>query len=237
MTYFPRRVLFVLCLFAGFGLFASHSVSAQTDSKDELDRDSKPERTQPPKRPMTTNSPAKVIMTPERQAAALKFAELHHSELYELMRRLKAAKRPEYQRAIRQLYNDSERLARLKERTPSRYELALTEWQLDSRLRLLVARMTMSDDPELEAELQNLLKKRVETRLALLKLERERQQARLEKLQDQIQEIEEDRDSAIQKDLQRIRRSLGITNRPQRRPQVSTKTQPAPETSASPKGN
>ena len=51
-------------------------------------------------------------MTPERQAAALKFAELHHPELYELLQNLKEARRPEYQEAVRQLYNDSERLAR-----------------------------------------------------------------------------------------------------------------------------
>lgn len=232
MKSFPTRwVLICLCLLVVFGQFPVPTVSAQSDSsRNDSDDSTKT------KRPSGTTL-SRVIMTPERQAAALKFAELHHSELYELMKRLKAARRPEYERAIRQLYNDSERLARLKERVPSRYQLALTEWQLDSRLRLLVARMTMSDDPELEAELHNLLKKRLETRLELLKLERERQAARLEKLQDQIQEIEEDRDAAIQKDLQRIQRSLGITQRPARRSQISTENKPTEKPPASRKGN
>lgn len=227
-----------LSLFAGLGLLTFHSVSAQSDApKNASDRSTNNERPQTNKRFGGANNPAKVIMTPERQAAALKFAELHHAELYNLMRRLKTARRPEYQRAIRQLYSDSERLARLKERIPSRYDLALSEWQLDSRLRLLVARMTMSDDPELEAELQALLKKRVETRLVLLKLEQERQAARLAKIQAQIQEMEEDRDGTIQKDLQRIKRSLGITKRSPRRPQVSAKTKPTSKKPASKKDN
>jgi hypothetical protein len=161
----------------------------------------------------------KVIMTPERQAAAMKFAELHHPELHQLLEGLKRGSRAEYQQAVRQLYHDSERLARLKERAPFRYDFLLAEWQLDSRLRLLVARMTMSsDDPELEAQLQELLKKRLDNRLALLKGDRERQAARLAKLDDQIHDIESDRESAIQKDLLRIQRSLGITKRPQKKP-------------------
>jgi hypothetical protein len=161
----------------------------------------------------------KVIMTPERQAAAMKFAELHHPELFQLLQGLKQGRRPQYQQAVRQLYNDSERLARMKERVPSRYEFLLAEWQLDSRLRLLVARMTMSaGDPELEAQLRELLKKRSETRLALLQLDRERQAARLAKLDDQIQELESDQDAAIEKALSQIQRSLGVKRTPKKQP-------------------
>ncbi len=179
-------------------------------------------------RPMPAGDAASVIMTPERQAAALKFAELHHPELYQLIQGLKKANRPEYQKAIRQLYNDSERLARLKERIPDRYELALEEWQMDSRLRLLVARMTMSaGDPELEGQLQELLQKRLDTRLALMKFDRERQAAKLAKLDDQIQELESDREATIQKDLLQIKRSLGDPKRP-------PKKAPAPSGSKKP---
>ena len=177
------------------------------------------DKSEPARRQASAADGEKVIMTPERQAAALKFAELHHPELYQLLLGLKRGSRAEYQQAVRQLYNDSERLARLKERVPSRYEFLLTEWQLDSRLRLLVARMTMSaGDPELEAELEELLKKRLDNHLALLKFDRERQAARLARLDDQIQEIESDRESAIQKDLLRIQRSLGVGKRTPKKP-------------------
>lgn len=177
-------------------------------------------------RPLSAVDPASVIMTPERQAAALKFAELHHPELYQLIQGLKRGNRPEYQKAVKQLYLDSERLARVKERSAERYELALAEWQLDSRLRLLVARMTMSSgDPELEGQLEELLQKRLDARLALLKLDRERQAARLTKLDDQIQELESDREAAIQKDLLQIQRSLGVSKqKPKKSPALTPKS-------------
>ncbi len=215
----PRRQgmfsLTWLCL--GFVLITVTWVSAQSGSGEEQQQQ-KPKTAPIAKRP--AESPlANVAMTPERQAAALKFAELHHPELYQLLHGLKQAHRKEYQKAVRQLYADSERLARYKERTPSRHQLALTEWQLDSRLRLLVARMTMSsEDPELNTQLQTLLKKRLETRLSLLKLDRERQAARLSRLDEQIESIETDSETAIQKDLQRIKRSLGLNQRPVKRP-------------------
>ena len=94
-----------------------------------------------------------------------------------------------------------------------------------------------ADDPELTAQLARTLKKRLDARLELLKLDRERLAARLAKMDDQIQEIEEDRESAIEKDLQRIQRSLGLNKRnpnragfhqenqqPRRQNQTETKT-------------
>ncbi len=208
-------------LFAGVVLWMVTWVSAQSDEKKSASRPASPS---PSKRGNPADESLKVMMTPERQAAALKFAELHHPELYHLLLGLKQARQAEYQQAIRQLYNDSERLARLKERVPSRYEFVLAEWQLDSRLRLLIARMTMiSDDPELAAQLQDLLKKRYETRLGLLKMDRERQAAKLAKLDDQIQALETDRELALQKDLSRIQRSLGIPKRNAKK-QTSAKT-------------
>ena len=208
--------------FVGLCLVMATWVSAQSQESENA-----PKPTAKANRPLPAGDAANVIMTPERQAAALKFAELHHPELYQLIQGLKKANRPEYHKAIRQLYNDSERLARLKERIPDRYELALEEWQMDSRLRLLVARMTMSaGDPELEGQLQELLQERLDTRLALMKFDRERQAAKLAKLDDQIQDLESDREAAIQKDLLQIKRSLGDPKRTPKKPPVSTSKNP-----------
>lgn len=199
-------------------------VSAQSQ---EAENSPKAPANSPPKtnRPMSAGESANVIMTPERQAAALKFAELHHPELHQLIQGLKRGNRPEYQKAVRQLYSDSERLARLKERAPDRYELALAEWQTNSRLRLLVARMTMSTgDPELEAQLDDLLQKRLDARLNLLKFDRERHAARLAKMDEQIEQLESDREVAIQKELAEIQRSLGVNKpKPKRIPASAPK--------------
>lgn len=213
------RFYWLIVLLAGLSVswaFAQQNPPAKTSGSKEAESS--------PRRPM---GPGKAIITPERQAAALKFAELHHPELYQLVNGLKSARRAEYHKAVRQLYNDSERLARLKERVPARYELALSEWQLDSRLRLLVARMTMSaGDPELEGQLRELLKKRLDVRMELLKFDRERQAARLQKIEEQIEEIEADEQAALEKDLLRIQRSLGIPKRTPKRPAPAPKKDP-----------
>ncbi len=42
--------------------------------------------------------------TPEREAAALSFVKQHHPELEELLSQLKSGNRPEYRRAINELF-------------------------------------------------------------------------------------------------------------------------------------
>lgn len=203
-------------------------VSAQTQEPENAAKT--PANTQSPaktNRPMPPGESVNVAMTPERQAAALKFAELHHAELHQLIQGLKKANRPEYQKAVRQLYNDSERLARLKERAADRYDLVLKEWQVDSRLRLLVARMTMSaGDPELEGQLKELLQKRVDARLNLLKFDQERQAARLAKLDEQIEQLESDRETSVEKELLQIQRSLGVNKQKPKKPPASAPKNP-----------
>jgi len=152
-----------------------------------------------------------LVMTPGREAAALKFAQLHHPELERLLARLENNNPAEYRRAVRKLYQDSERLARTAERSPDRHELELDAWKLDSRIRLLVARMSMSSDNEkLDSQLQALLQERVDLRLRQLRGERERIESRLARLTETIDEIESDPTGAALKDLQRVKRSLGI---------------------------
>jgi hypothetical protein len=150
-------------------------------------------------------------MTPGREAAALTFAQLHHPELEKLLVHLQKSNPAEYRRAVRKLYLDSERLARVAERSPERYELELEAWKLDSRIRLHVARMSMSSGRgELDEQLRTLLQDRVDLRLRLLHFERERAESRLSKLTESIDEIERDPEEAALKDLQRVKRSLGI---------------------------
>ncbi len=147
-------------------------------------------------------------MTRAREAAALMFAQTHHSELYDLLLRLKKKQRTQYQRAILELYRTSERLGRLKDNNSDRYEHSLQLWQLDSRIRLLAAKMTMSSDPVLEAEIKSLLLERLELRLQQLTTERDRLQSRIGKLNENIDAIVSDRDSAALKELERLKKSL-----------------------------
>lgn len=157
--------------------------------------------------------PKKPAVTPGQEAAALEFAQVHHPELAELLDRLKSSDRPSYEKAVRDIAGTSERMARLRESDPERHELVVRNWTLDSRVRLLTARLTMSDDPELRTELKALLRERQDGRLALLRLDRQRTAAKLEKLEAQIEELERDRDAAIERDLAKIDRNVTTSAR------------------------
>jgi hypothetical protein len=157
---------------------------------------------------VATAQPEPISVTPAREAKAVAFAGKHHPELAELLSRLKKADPPAYEKAIRDVSQNSERLEKLRENDAERYELSLRLWTLDSRIRLLAARSTMSNDPGIEAELRDLLAERQNVRLATFKLERDRLTTRLERLDGQIQQLELDPAAAVENDLARIRREI-----------------------------
>ena len=143
-----------------------------------------------------------------REAQALAFVRLHHAELRDLLDRLKKHNPGEFDKAVRQIAQTSERLERLREREPERHRVELELWKVDSRVRLLVARLTMTNDQALVDEIKDLLAERVELRLHLLRLERERLAARVEKLDETITELDENHEAAVQKEFDRLTRSL-----------------------------
>ena len=194
---------------AVFSLLVCQSLTSAQQEKNPKAEGGKPFAKPAAKR---SNSRDPMLVTPAREAAAMTFARNNHPELAELLAQLKKANPKQHQRAVRELFQISERLVRIKERLPERYELALEAWKLDSRIRLLVARMTMSTNKKTEAELMETLKQRVEVRLREHTLERERLLERVGKLDKSISTIESDRDAAARSDLQRIKRSMGLTS-------------------------
>jgi hypothetical protein len=137
--------------------------------------------------------------TKAREAAALTFVRAHHPELAELLEQLKDSNQQEYQRAIRDLFLSSERLAQVEERNPARYELELKDWRLQSRIQLLVARMTMKTDPGLEVELRQALTEQLDVREELLEFEHERAQARLAEASARLDEFRSERPQLVEK--------------------------------------
>jgi len=158
--------------------------------------------------------PVPAPLTAEREAAALAFAREHHPELAALIEKLRKDNRRQFDRAIRELAQDRERLVRLKKVSPPQYDIALAAWKLDSRAHLLAARMTMSQDPVLEADLKKILRDRVDVRLKQLQFERGRLQERLNTVNRAIQGIEENQEAVADRDLQRIKRSVARSRRP-----------------------
>lgn len=152
------------------------------------------------------------VLTPAREAAALTFCERHHPELTELLRQLKSMNRDQYAHAIHDLFRASERLARVQERSPDQYELELQVWKIDSRIRLLAARMTMSSNSALEQELEAALKERVSIRLELAKSERKRLSARAAELDRLTATLEKGRDSIAKSELNQIKKQVAEMN-------------------------
>ena len=124
--------------------------------------------------------------TEEREAAAMTFVRANHPELALLLEQLKLSDNAEYQRAIRELFHSSEKLAQLQERNPRRYPMELATWKLNSRIQLLVARLSMSADPKIEDELRQALRQQLELRKASLNDDRERLETRLAELNEQL---------------------------------------------------
>ena len=143
-------------------------------------------------------------ITPEREQAALAFVEEHHPTLAKLITPLKTSNFKEDQRAIKELFRTTERLSGIRTKDPARYELELDAWKIQSHVRLLAARMTMEDDPEIEQELRGMLKKKAENQLKLLQNEREFLQSRLKQVDTQLERQTKSQDELVQQEYDRL---------------------------------
>ncbi len=125
-------------------------------------------------------------VTPEREAAALTFVKQHHPELSELLMYLKEKRNREYQRAVRELFRNSEGLAVIRDRDEERYRLELAVWKNKSRVQLISARFRMEQTDELRRQLQVALQQQVQRKLDVMNFEKQRLQQRVKKLDDQM---------------------------------------------------
>lgn len=192
------------------------------DAKSATDKsDKKPTTAEkaPAKKPATTE-PAKneEPIPPKREAAAIKFAQKHHPELADLLGGLKASHPDQYTKALRELDKTRDRLEKAKEIDSDRYAILLHEWQLDSRVRLLAARLTMSTSEELENELRQALTERHDVRLQLLTYDREKSKTRLQKMDEQIAEHVQNREASIDREFDRIKRTAEMRKKPMTKP-------------------
>jgi|GEM_PF-5036373 len=164
-------------------------------------------------------------LTADETAEALSFAREHHAELARLLKRLSADSPAEFKRGIRDVYRSVTRLDRLQEKQPSRYSTELELWKLDSRIRLLAAKWTMSQDPELEKQILGLLQERHALRLKRLQDQVAQQEKQLQQMQRRLAALQED--SAVEREWKRLKaRSTTRTKRKRSKESDSTTNQP-----------
>jgi len=141
-----------------------------------------------------------------REAAALQFARAHHPELAGLLEHLRAQQAEQYQKAIRELFRVSEILAELKERDPRKHDLDLKHWQVESRIQLLVAQLSMGPSPTLEAELRSALELQRELKMDRMELDRERLQVKLQALEAQLAKTRDEGPEQLDRRMQQLLR-------------------------------
>jgi|GEM_PF-2227441 len=213
------RILAVaILLFAGC-VATSHAVeidkpltiAAFSDSKKTAAATSdsaKPDVTKPNAKedanPAKPVAPPAVGTSEERAATALGFVRLHHPELVDLLERLKASNKVEYERAIRDLARTSDRLVILRERHPERYAIELESWKLKSQIQLLSARASLAPNEDLTAELRELIERQLELRAAQLELERSELTERLDRVEVALEAAVSNRQAQLDKQLSEV---------------------------------
>ena len=213
---FRRRLALFAIAFAHCDVFARPGLSDDTADKSNKARPKIVARIE--KVAAKPQLPA-VAITPEREAAALAFARANHPQLASLLEGLKRNVPGEYQAALVDLDRAVERLAKVREKSAERHVFELAEWKITSRIRLLAARLTMSSDPTVEAELRAALRERLELRLSAQRAERDRLQVRVSKLDQQIEEMASRADATVEKQFVELRKTL-----PAARPTAKTKS-------------
>jgi hypothetical protein len=148
-----------------------------------------------------------MAVTPEREAAVTTFVERNHPALKEVLSSLKGSRPKEYEKAIRDIYSTSERLANLKERDPRLYELELKNWTLRSQIQLSTAQLVMASSDEVRGQLRRLLNEQMDVRAQILRLDRERAQKRLDTIDKELSRVESDRQQHVEKQLDLLMRS------------------------------
>jgi hypothetical protein len=170
------------------------------------------------------NRARQVTITPEREAAVISFVERNHPELAGLLAHLKTNQPKEYDRALRDLFRVTERLALILERDERQYELEIQVWKAQSRAQLLVARLKMTDPDsadrnELKKQLREVLAEQLQARLGVLRLERERVAGRLEKLDEEIRRMESDSEKVIDMHVKNLTNQVNPTRSKPRTPE------------------
>ena len=147
-------------------------------------------------------------MSAEHEAAALGFVALNHPDLVEVLNRLKASNHAEYEKALRQIHQTSEHLAKLSKDDPERHEAEMRLWKVDSRLQLLAARMSVNNASAANDELKQVVREEFEAKAELLALEHKRQTAQLKKLETEISRLNQGRDKEIDARVNELKKEI-----------------------------
>lgn len=210
--------------FLTLSLFFLATFALAQETKDQNKAGRRKQKTTQQAKTLTSKSgdvARRPVLSKSQQVSAIAFAKANHPELVPLLNSLKRTREADYNRELRQLYQASTRLGKLKSRVQvERYEQELTVWKLDSRIRLQLAKWAVSKDSKLEAEIRNALAERQ----AIRKAQYERELAQLNERQAKLQSMLKsftgtklDKEwEQLSKSVARKRRQPSVKKRPSR---------------------
>ncbi|MCA9161935.1 MAG: hypothetical protein KDA62_03110 [Planctomycetales bacterium] len=186
---------------------AENSAEAKFDNK----RAPKPRTASASKPPR-----AAAAITPDKEAAALAFVKQYHPELHGLLQSLRDHQPEEFEKAIRDLSRTAERLRPYRENDVARYELEVRMWQAQSRVELLTAQVLMGDSPELRKDLRTAVEHKLALQREVYQAERQRLTDRLNRLDQQIERLDNQGDAMVERQVELLLRPLKSDSKPRR---------------------
>lgn len=164
--------------------------------------------------------------TPANEAAALQFVEKQHPELGEVLGRLRALNRDQYEQAIRQIYQDSARLAMIMTGDEKLHGLMLDAWKVNSRIEVLAAQLATSKekDPTQQEALKQLLFRHVDLQRQVVEHNREKLLESLKGMEANIKLLEEKREEMVDRRFRNLIGPRKAASTPQDKPSAK----PAP---------
>jgi len=136
--------------------------------------------------------------TEEREAAALFFVKKHLPELLPLLADLKKSSAENYQREIREIFQETEMLADLDD--PKRHELELKVWKATNRSHILVGRLRSAGEEEkkkTQEQLRELARELVELDIQVLEAQAEQLDKELGEAKDDLARARDNKEQNV----------------------------------------
>ena len=179
------------------------------DKKPEANRPEEKARTEEPGKPDQVDKKSRSEKSEADRKAAMEFATQHHPELARLLEQLEKSRPSEFARAMKDLNQQLQQLERTREKSPTRYDAQLESWKVESQIRVLTARWSLSRDTELETQIRSLLKQRREAKMAQLKADKERLLEQQRKIDEQLSALDDPMDAQVDKEWEQLAKKAG----------------------------
>jgi hypothetical protein len=144
--------------------------------------------------------------TEEREAAAMHFVKKHLPELIPLLTELKKSSLADYQREVREIFQETEMLADLVD-DPKRHELELKVWKAENRSHVLVARLRTAGEDEkkkMEEQLKELSRELVELDIQVMEVQAEQLDKELGEVKDELARARDEKEQNVKARYERL---------------------------------